>query len=72
MLNAKTKALIMVGVKQHGTYDPETALCSVEEQMTIKEAVAANEFLQWVHENGKAFGTANIDAVYSQFKKEKK
>lgn len=52
---------------QRGTYDPEIALCAVEEQMTIKEAVAANDFLKWVHENGKAFGTGNIDKVYSDF-----
>lgn len=68
-LNEKTKALIMIGIKQHGTYDPDTALAMVEEQMTIKEAVLANDFLAWVHKNGKGFGTANIDKVFAEFKK---
>lgn len=69
MLNAKTKALIFIGVKQYGTYDPEIALAGVEEQMTVKEAVLANDFLKWVHENGKVFGTGNIDKVFAEFKK---
>lgn len=70
-MNAKTKALIFIGVKHAGTYDPDICLAMVEEQMTVKEAIDANDFLKWVHENKKAFGPANLDRVYSDYKQSK-
>lgn len=70
-LNAKTKALIFIGVKQYGSFDPEIALCGVEEQMTGKEATTAFEFLSWVYKNKKVFGTATIDERFEEFKEAK-
>lgn len=67
-MNAKLKTLILLAVKQAGSYDPDDALTFVEEQMTDKEYEQASMFLRWATVHEKTFGTATIDQRYEEYR----
>ena len=66
-LNAITTHLILQGVGNTGTYDPDEALIGVEEGMTGEEYNTAESFLAWVFANNKSFGHGNIHKVFKEF-----
>lgn len=66
-LDRLTRHLILTGVHDAGTYDPDLALMSVEESMTLEDFQAAEPFLSWCHNGGRKFGHGNIDRVYAEF-----
>lgn len=62
------RTLLLMGVKQAGSYNPEDALLSVEESMTVADSQTAWKFLGWCHENGRKFGHGTIDKVFADWK----
>jgi hypothetical protein len=71
-LSGKLKALLIMAVKQSGSYDPDECLVYIEESLTIEEVDVVEKFLTWMHKMGLAFGTANIDHRYQEFLKQRK
>lgn len=63
--------LLFQAISMVGNYDPQFVLPDCEEKMTEKEVLTLTPFLQWVHDNGKCFGPANINKVYAEFQKSK-
>lgn len=70
-LGEPLRTLLLMGVKQAGTFNPEDALLSIEEQLTNDDYITATPFLRWCHHNKKAFGHGNIDARFAEYLKEK-
>lgn len=68
-MNKKMKALILMGVKQVGSYDPDEALFEVGEYLNNMEYTVASMFLRWCTVHKKKFGTRNFEKVYQEFKK---
>jgi len=68
-MNKKIKALILTGVKQVGSYDPDEALFEVGEFMNNMEYTLASMFLRWATVHKKTFGRKNFEKVYNEFKK---
>jgi hypothetical protein len=66
------EALLYNAINLVGNYDPQEVLPNCEGMMTEKEVLTLTPFLQWVHDNGKHLGPANIKKVYAEFKKSKK
>ena len=50
-----------------GTYDPNEIFFYFEESLYINEAQTIFNFLEWVHKNGKFFGSGNYEAVFKEF-----
>ena len=67
-LQPVTRLLILQGVKQAGSYDPDEALVEVEENMTSPEYAKVYAFLTWVCVNKKKFGHGNIDDVFEEWR----
>lgn len=59
-LSAKVKALLLQGVTQAGSYDPDEVLFRIEESLTGQEEKAVREFLEWVSGTNTRFGHATI------------
>ena len=59
--------LISQGVNMAGTYDPNKIFFYFEESLYINEAQTIFNFLEWVHKNGKFFGSGNYEAVFKEF-----
>lgn len=68
-LGTRNYALIEMGVKTIGSYDPDQIFFLFEEQLYIKEADTIYNFLKWVHNNDKHFGHGNYEEVFSEFLK---
>jgi len=68
-MNKKLKTLILMGVKQSGSYDPDEALIDVECYLNNMEYTTASMFLRWVGVHKKTFGTKTIDTVFKEFEK---
>lgn len=66
-LSRTLSTLLLMGCKQAGSYKPEEALSSVEENMTLAEAEAATDFLKWVVAGNRTFGHGNIGAVWAEW-----
>lgn len=67
-LSPKLVALLLMGVKSCGSYQPDEALVEVEEQLTSPEYSLAFDFLAWVCQNNVAFGAANIQERFAQYR----
>jgi hypothetical protein len=65
----KLKTLILMGVKQSGSYDPDEALVDVESYLNNMEYTTASMFLRWVIVHNKKFGTATFEKVFKEFKR---
>lgn len=61
-------ALIIMAVKQTGSYDPSDIMPCFEEQLTGDQYQTAHDFLSWVHTQGLEFGS-NIQEVYANYKR---
>lgn len=69
-LTKKFETLLLMAVKQAGSYDPEQALSFVEEHMTVNESQSATAFLGWVQKTGKTFGHGNIGQRFKEWQAE--
>lgn len=67
-LSKKLETLLLMAVKQCGSYDPDEALSYIEESLTLPECKTATAFLGWIHANGKTFGHGNIQERFTEFK----
>lgn len=70
-LGDRNYALISIGVKTTGSYDPEKNFHCFEESLYMHEAEEIWEFLKWVHNTGGQFGHRNYEEVFRQFKEYK-
>ena len=59
--------LISQGVNAVGTYDPNEIFFFFEESLYINQADTIFKFLEWVHKNGKFFGSGNYEVVFKEF-----
>ena len=59
--------LISQGVNMAGTYNPNEIFFYFEESLYINEAQTIFNFLEWVHKNGKFFGSGNYEVVFKEF-----
>jgi hypothetical protein len=66
-LSSKLETLLVKGVKTAGSYDPMSALGTIEEEMTLQEAATATKFLNWIVANKLTFGRGNIRERFRQF-----
>ncbi len=68
ILGDKNYALISIGVKICGTYNPDEIFCYFEEQLYVDEATEIYDFLKWCHDNDKHFGHGNYEERFAEFK----
>ena len=66
-LEQRNYLLISQGVNMAGTYDPNEIFFYFEESLYINEAQTIFNFLEWVHKNGKFFGSGNYEVVFKEF-----
>ena len=66
-LEQRNYLLISQGVNMAGTYNPNEIFFYFEESLYINEAQTIFNFLEWVHKNGKFFGSGNYEAVFKEF-----
>jgi hypothetical protein len=71
-LGTRNYTLISEAVKCTGTFNPKKILCFFEESLYCHEFDEIEDFLSWVHANGKTFGSGNYEQVFSEYKKSKK
>lgn len=67
-MNVKVRALLLMAVKQSGSYNPDHTLFLIEEQLTGAEAADAEQFLRWCDANKHTFGSGNIHQLYRRWK----
>jgi len=67
-LGDRNYTLISRGVGMLGTFDPNEIFPAFEESLYIDEAQEIWDFLEWVHENNKAFGRHNYEQVFKEWK----
>jgi len=67
-LGERNYSLISMGVKAHGSYDPNAILYVFEEQLYVHEADEIEAFLRWVHTEAITFGHGNYEQAFTQFK----
>lgn len=61
------RTLLLMGVKQAGSYDPAEVLIYIEEMLSFPDIDVAGDFLKWCHKNGRKFGHGNIEKVFQDF-----
>ena len=66
-LGQRNYLLISQGVNMAGTYDPNEIFFFFEESLYINQADTIWNFLEWVHKNGKMFGSGNYEVVFKEF-----
>ena len=66
-LGQRNYLLISRGVGAAGTYDPNEIFFFFEESLYMDQADTIWDFLEWVHKNGKMFGSGNYEAVFKEF-----
>jgi hypothetical protein len=66
-LSEKLKTLLLMAVKQSGSYNPDDTLFYIEEHLTGQEYDTAKAFLTWIHQQDWYFGEANIKARYKEW-----
>ena len=62
----KLATLLLMAVKQMGSYDPKEALPYIEEQLTVREIEISEKFLNWVVTNEKKFGRGNLAKLWEE------
>ena len=68
-LGAYNFAILSEAIKSVGSYDPqEIGFYPSMENLLVKEGKEVMSFLQWVHDNKKAFGSGNYEQVFSEYK----
>jgi hypothetical protein len=66
-LSSKLETLLVMGIRAAGSYDPASALGTVEEGMTLDEVAIASQFLNWIMANKLTLGRGNIRERFEQF-----
>lgn len=71
-LTEPLRTLLLMAVRQTGSYDPDDTLPAIEERLTGPEYAVAEAFLRWVgaDREHRAFGHGNIERRYQQFREE--
>ena len=68
-LSDKLSTLLLIAVKNAGSYDPDEAIWIIEEQLTLPEYHAAMGFLGWVNTGcGRQFGRDNIQQRFTEWR----
>jgi len=62
------RTLLLSGVKQVGTYDPDEVLDQIYENLTEPETKTVRAFLTWVQDHELTFGHGNIDEVFDAWR----
>jgi hypothetical protein len=70
-LNNTVSILLQSAVSTYGTYDPDESFHSIEERLTIEQAMFSRAFMAWVYKEKLSFGSGNIKDVYIKFTKSK-
>lgn len=72
-LTEPTRTLLLMTAKINGNRNPVAALCLIEENLLVKDVRDVKGFLTWVSKDveHRAYGYANIDARWLQFKESK-
>jgi len=56
-------------VSHLGTYNPNEILVMFEEDLYVKDVEEIYNFLNWVDNNEKYFGSGNYEQAFKEFKK---
>ena len=67
-LGERNYILISSGVKMCGSYDPDEIFAAFEEELLCSQVDEIYEFLKWVHETGKKFGSGNYEQVFAEYR----
>jgi hypothetical protein len=67
-LGRRNYELIRFGVSIEGTYNPDKVFYAFEEQLYVRDVDTIYNFLKWVHQNGKTFGSGNYEQVFQEYK----
>ena len=67
-LGQRNYLLISEAVKCCGTFDPNEILPMFEERLYVDQYNEVVDFLTWVHESGKTFGSGNYEQVFAEYK----
>ena len=70
-LSPKLRLVLLQGVKQAGSYEPDETLVEYEEYLTSPEYSLAFDFLTWVVNNATTFGNGNIDETFARYQRSK-
>ncbi len=65
-LSRLLSTLLLRGVRQCGSYEPEEVLSYIEESLNNLELMECEAFLTWVSQNKKTFGHGNIEALWAE------
>lgn len=68
LVTKKLETLLLMAVKQSGSYDPDETLHYIEESLTSAEYKMAVGFLTWIHQNKLTFGHGNIQERFKEYK----
>lgn len=66
-LGQRNYLLISKGVNTFGTFNPNEIFFLFEEDLYVSEFRTIWNFLDWVHNNGKMFGSGNYEEVFKEF-----
>lgn len=67
-LGERNYALIVQGIKNAGTYDPNKIFFYFEEQLYVNEADQIWDFLEWVNEDKlRGFGNKTYEQRFTEF-----
>jgi len=67
-LGDRNWTLISMAVKTVGSFNPDEVLHFFEEELYMDESQEIEDFLQWVHDNGKTMGHGNYEKVFTEWK----
>lgn len=59
--------MLYQAIKITGSYDPDITLSVFFDELTNEEYHTLYDFLKWVHNNNRAFGSANFVSTYSEW-----
>lgn len=67
-LGDRNWALISMGVKNNGTFDPDEIMPFFMEALYEDEVQEIDDFLRWLHDNDKTMGHGNYEEVFTEWK----
>jgi hypothetical protein len=68
VLNRTVRTLLLQGVEECGSYEPEEVLTYIEDSLCNLELVEIVGFLTWCSVNKETFGYGNIDQQFARYK----
>jgi hypothetical protein len=70
-LSYRLVTMILRAAKTYGTFNPDEIMPSFEEDLLLSECDVVEEFLGWVHVNGKRLGHRNIQDEFVKFRRDR-